>query len=328
MKKRINTLTLIIFILQLGFSQNNCLDFDGTDDYVDCGDNVALQVAQGTIEGWFKTNSTSVQFVAGIPYDDGSIWDPPFVGLHIGTSNNTCRFWLNVNGINREFSGGTVNLNQWYHIALTYDGNNALGYLNGTIVANNLNQFGNILYSGSPSFQIGNRSLQAQGEFFDGEIDDIRIWNVARTQTEIQNNMNTELAGTESGLLSYWKFDNTNSSCDVKDCNSNENHGTRIGPIGSNNLPQFSSEVPSLIDVACGASTSCDCPTSTTFTEVVDNNWSSVENWSGGCVPTSPLSENAIINGNCNMQFSGGFTFGPSGSLTISSGFTLTITEF
>ena len=43
-------------------------------------------------------------------------------------------------------------------------------------------------------------------------MDDVRIWNVARTQTEIQTNMNTELAGTETGLKAYYLFNQGISS--------------------------------------------------------------------------------------------------------------------
>jgi hypothetical protein len=41
---------------------------------------------------------------------------------------------------------------------------------------------------------------------FDGDIDEIRIWDVARTAHQIQNTANRELAGTETGLTHYWKF--------------------------------------------------------------------------------------------------------------------------
>jgi hypothetical protein len=46
----------------------------------------------------------------------------------------------------------------------------------------------------------------ANGRFFNGVMDEVRIWNVARTQSEIQSNMNSELAGTETGLVAYYPF--------------------------------------------------------------------------------------------------------------------------
>ena len=51
-------------------------------------------------------------------------------------------------------------------------------------------------------FLGGNRSYS-----FEGVISEVRVWNTARTQTEIQDNMNTVLTGTETGLVAYYKFD-------------------------------------------------------------------------------------------------------------------------
>ncbi len=47
-------------------------------------------------------------------------------------------------------------------------------------------------------------------------------------QAEIQNNLNTELSGLESGLVAYYKLDDIETACDVEDCSVNENHGTGI----------------------------------------------------------------------------------------------------
>jgi hypothetical protein len=45
------------------------------------------------------------------------------------------------------------------------------------------------------------------GHYFLGAVDEIRIWNVVRTPTELQSNMHTRLAGNEPGLVGYWRFD-------------------------------------------------------------------------------------------------------------------------
>ena len=46
----------------------------------------------------------------------------------------------------------------------------------------------------------------ANGRFFNGALDDVRLWNVARSASEILNGFNQNLAGTESGLVGHWKL--------------------------------------------------------------------------------------------------------------------------
>ena len=63
---------------------------------------------------------------------------------------------------------------------------------------------------------------------FVGLIDEVRIWNVARTGTEIRANMNNQLTGDELGLVAYWKFDETTNGI-VRDASGNKNDGRLIG---------------------------------------------------------------------------------------------------
>ena len=62
----------------------------------------------------------------------------------------------------------------------------------------------------------------SSGEYFDGAIDELRIWNVARTQEHIRETMNTALTGKEQGLVGYWNFDDGTA----KDLSDNDNNGT------------------------------------------------------------------------------------------------------
>jgi hypothetical protein len=62
-------------------------------------------------------------------------------------------------------------------------------------------------------------------EFFTGTIDDVRVWNVARTEQEIRDNMHRSLQGNEPGLIGYWRFDEGQGQI-VQDMTSNQNHGT------------------------------------------------------------------------------------------------------
>ena len=58
-------------------------------------------------------------------------------------------------------------------------------------------------------FRIGCSHEEEQGEHasFAGLIDEVRIWDIARTENQIRSDMNKQLKGDESGLVGYWKFD-------------------------------------------------------------------------------------------------------------------------
>ena len=332
LKKIITTLALVLTLLSIGLSQNNSLHFDGTDDYVDLGSSVSTGVK--TIELWFNpsvtidnTISDFISLLVRNVYGEVDEFQLAFEFLN--PNKGTIRFGRVLSTGNNFIINSNSNLwnaNQWYHVAGVFHPVNGLElYING------VKQSDTDSHTGSPGVRPEIAALGRWGDLnirhFNGKIDDVRFWNTARTQTEIQNNMNTELTGTESGLISYYKMDDTNSSCDIEDCNSNENHGTRIGSGGSNNLPQFSNDVPSITDVACGASTTCfSCPQNTVFNVISGNDWNTVSNWSGGCVPTSPISENITINGNCDLNLASEFIFETNSSLTINSGKTLTVT--
>jgi hypothetical protein len=103
------------------------------------------------------------------------------------------------------------------HVAGTYDGTTAKLYVNGNLV-NSVTTSGGI-YTNTGEFRIGN-----DGESMTGQIDEVRLWNVARTQQQIADNRFTELSGTETGLHSYWKFDESSGTTAIDACNNS--HGT------------------------------------------------------------------------------------------------------
>ncbi|HOZ68882.1 MAG TPA: choice-of-anchor D domain-containing protein [Chitinophagaceae bacterium] len=97
---------------------------------------------------------------------------------------------------------------QWYHVAVTYDaGTNFMQlYIDGAAVAGagSGNPVG--VYSETNAY-IGAFNDGSQIAYqFDGQIDEVRVWNVVRTATEIANNRSCGLTGDEPGLLAYYRF--------------------------------------------------------------------------------------------------------------------------
>jgi len=202
------------------FAQNYALEFDGTNDAVSLSNSTSFQSVSSalTIEAWVKADefkNEDVVFMANSRYSmqftaSGAIT----TGIYIG-------------GWNSGTSSSTVTVSNWKHVALTYNGDNIHFYINGvaagiTDIAN-----GTITANNSSPLSIG-ANYDANANYFNGKMDEVRIWNIARTQTEIQNNMNKELAGNESGLVAYYKMSN-GSGVTLTDNSSNSNTGAIAG---------------------------------------------------------------------------------------------------
>jgi gliding motility-associated-like protein len=96
--------------------------------------------------------------------------------------------------------------NVWYHIAATYDGASIKLYINGCLVADSAHT-GTIVTNDFVA-AIGTRSASPGTDHFRGSIDELRVWNVVRTQPQILQNMNNlSNPTTQTGLLAYYKFD-------------------------------------------------------------------------------------------------------------------------
>src|SRR5690606_37957631 len=91
--------------------------------------------------------------------------------------------------------GAALTANTWYHVVVTYDAGSSamLLYLNGALVS-----------SGTPpahNVTTLNLSLFSGTNLFTGMMDEVRIWNVVRSEAEILANMNCKFNGDEHGLI-------------------------------------------------------------------------------------------------------------------------------
>ncbi|MEO1185478.1 MAG: LamG domain-containing protein [Cyanobacteria bacterium J06636_27] len=117
----------------------------------------------------------------------------------------------------------TLNVGEWTHLATVYDGTTLTLYVNGE-------EYG----STSASFNFTNTEFKLglplnSDPYFKGKVDDVRIWNTARSAEEISDNYNQTLTGSETGLVGYWNFDIDNSgSTTIADLTGNGNDGTLV----------------------------------------------------------------------------------------------------
>jgi hypothetical protein len=114
-----------------------------------------------------------------------------------------------TNGYFIATAGCEIELNKTYHVALVYDGNSLKFYRNGFLMSE-VPASGNLIQNNYTT-TIGDYAYPFPdvGTNFTGYINEVRIWNVARTQLEIQSYMNTSLPtpATQTGLQAYYTFD-------------------------------------------------------------------------------------------------------------------------
>jgi hypothetical protein len=168
--------------------RGNVAEFDGNGDYLQTPNSPTLNITgeKITLAAWvyFDDVSGDPEIVIAKPFQDGQHTSPYFsYGLHI-LSNGTPRFWLSLSG-GAQNAPGSPNFEsgQWYHMAGVYDGSAMTLYVDGEVSATNNNASGNIVGYDTPLFFGINGG---RTEPMDGKIDDVRIYDNALDQVEIQ----------------------------------------------------------------------------------------------------------------------------------------------
>ena len=204
-------------------SINYVLDLDGTNDYVSLPNSINMGTSDFTLSIWLKTDDVSSR--QHVFQQTGSN-DNRVIAINSGGSL-TSR--LGGSGSD-QLSGVTLSTDTWYHIVLVHDNseNTLKWYVNGT--EQNTNTSVNVP-SNTGTFYLGTNS-DADDKFFNGQIDEVRIWNDVRTAAEIADNKDDELVGNESGLAAYYKMsDGTGTT--LTDNSSNSNNGTLTNMVTS-----------------------------------------------------------------------------------------------
>ena len=135
-------------------------------------------------------------------------------------------------------SGVSATVDQWIHFAMTWDGTAVRAFVNGVERATKTS-------TGAQTTLMTNQTPLIVGgyppAFFNGQIDELRVWNIARTAADITSTMHRTLAGNEAGLTGYWKFDET-SGTSTADAVLGAGHVAHPGALlasSAANLPTF-----------------------------------------------------------------------------------------
>lgn len=176
------------------------LHFDGVDDYASVPDNNTLDIANAiTVEAWvYPTKNSGIQNVLS-----KSSTGPNNSYIFPRTDDGWQNFvgYLSLNGGWQTISYAYPSLNTWHHLALTYDGSIIKLYLDGVLV--NSRAATGTIDANTNVLALGNQT--GFGEFYGGRVDELRLWNVARTQAQIAASKDVEIAA-QANLIAYYKF--------------------------------------------------------------------------------------------------------------------------
>ena len=193
-------------------SANYALDFDGTNDYVALGGSNINKPC--TVEAWTKktSNSNHGTLLIGGDYR---------VRLDQWSTSNLVGF-TKSGTYDASFNKSTT-LDEWVHVAIVFTSDSSTLFINGAYHSKN-NQ---------TNFKIPTSYIGTGGSAtITATIDELRIWNDARTAAEIADNMEIELDGDESNLVAYYKMSD-GSGTTLTDNSSNSNNGTLTNMVTS-----------------------------------------------------------------------------------------------
>ena len=232
------------------------LDFDGTNDYVQMPASLTMP-GNLTLEAWVYPRDVS----AGQKWIAGEVG-----GARLTMDGTTLQFYIHDGTSQQGPATATLAANQWQHVAGTYDGTTLKVYVNGvrgtdvSATGSNTDQAG-IFAIGSPDGStLLNNML----------VDELRLWNAARTQDQIRKDMFQTLnPASEGNLIGYYRFDQQNAA----------NQNTLFDLTASN--------IPGTLTNMDPASDWVDSTAFNTWVGSGSSDWATGGNWSRYSAPVS-----------------------------------------
>ena len=294
MFKNLLLVTLLAFTVSFpGLGQKpgplTALELDGTDDYISIPDVSAINpTAKITVEAWIKADAWGVNFYTNSIFCKHG-WATGNKGyvLRCGDNGKLSFNISNASGVWMEaVSSSIMKTGVWYHVAGTFNGDTISVYINGNLEASTV-------YSGSISVSTGLPArigdlANGGGRWFDGQIDEIKVWGTALSKATLRNWMCRKVTKSHpdySSLGGYWKLDE-GSGTNVYDQSANGNTGVLT------NGPQWVNSGAALGDSSVYVYGSSGMAMKTKYGDVF-----SIRNIAG-----SPVTVHAYVNYGANKQ--------------------------
>jgi hypothetical protein len=187
---------------------------------IDLASDLPIGNSQRTVEFWAFIKTTDWVGDKNEVYYYGGTANATAFGLDFGTNpvmgmanNHATLNPVTAGGFNDDSTndlGINSSTDQWVHIAMVWNGTNVITYVNGLPKITTAGNGVTALATTQSVVDIGCNPTNNQ--CFNGLFDELRIWKVARTATQIHDNYNKPVATNETGLVGYWKFDETSGT--------------------------------------------------------------------------------------------------------------------
>lgn len=238
------SITLFFIINNTGFSQNYSLEFDGIDDYVD-----------GTHSG--ELNFTNTFSFSCWIYLTSITGDRQFIFENAQSNGANAQYIFGISDIGKIYFYGsslpnskgiflgetTLNLNDWNYISVTYDNQFLRIYLNGELDTSYTSS--GSMYQYSHTNYIMGCYLYNNTQNYNGNLEELSVWNINLSQSQIQTYMCNPPLSSTSGLVGMWWF-NEGTGVTVIDSSQYQNNGIIHGATWSTNIPSCSLEIISV----------------------------------------------------------------------------------
>jgi len=248
MKSLLFSISFLFMFSQLSIAQNsfvNAIDFDGNGDYANTLNDPFLPTTNGTLEAWVKVRSITAPIGNAVFEKNEEQWNEGDFYMFFETSSGKLKSRIQSYPSNQADVGSNMSFwnsyYDWVHIAFSWGTEGMRLYIDGELqtgynaVTNSAMNNTYNFYVGADGYMLHNGNYVVSN-FFDGQIDEARIWNYQRTAEQILFTKDDPLddsyfATLDSGLVGYWRFDeledlgiNNDGVDDVRDLSVLQNH--------------------------------------------------------------------------------------------------------
>ncbi len=151
-----------------------------------------------TVESWVKPGASdrAVQIIVS----KGDAWALTCFSNYFGFRTTDGAGAVHDLASSQQFA-----VSRWYHLAATFDGVRKTLYIDGVVAGSAIWQ--STMATNEYPVWFGGNAERPSSNYFCGDLEDVRIWSTARSQSDLQSCTNRNLRGSEAGLVGEWRFD-------------------------------------------------------------------------------------------------------------------------